>query len=104
MEWLEGSGRLDEPTPAGTKDLHGDYGKYCYQGFRHSLCHGWAAGVLAFIAEHIAGLKITDGGKRIAADPHMEGLTDLDAVFPTAAGNVQIHIHGDKREIILPKQ
>lgn len=52
MEWLEGSGRLDEPTPAGTKDLHGDYGAFCYVGFRHSLCHGWSTGILRFMKEH----------------------------------------------------
>ena len=28
----------------GKKDIHGDYGDYCYKGFRHSLCHGWASG------------------------------------------------------------
>ena len=104
LAWLEGSSRIDAMPAPGEKDLHGDYGKYCYQGFRHSLCHGWAAGVLAFITEHIAGLKITDGGKTITVTPHMDGLTDLDAVFPTASGNVEIHIHGDNREIILPQQ
>ena len=104
LAWLEGSSRIDALPAAGQKDLHGDYGKYCYQGFRHSLCHGWAAGVLAFIVEHIAGLRITDGGKNITVQPHMDGLTELDAVFPTAMGNVEIHIHGDEKRIILPKQ
>ena len=32
-------------------DFHGDFGAYCYEGFRHSLCHGWAAGVIQFIKE-----------------------------------------------------
>ena len=104
LAWLEGSSRIDAMPAPGEKDLHGDYGKYCYQGFRHSLCHGWAAGVLAFVVEHIAGLKITDGGKNITVQPHMDGLTDLDAVFPTAGGTVEIHIHGDNKQIILPKQ
>lgn len=44
MEWLPDAGRIDELVPAGKKDIHGDYGAYCYQGFRHSLCHGWASG------------------------------------------------------------
>ena len=43
MEWLPDAGRIDELVPAGKKDIHGDYGAYCYQGFRHSLCHGWAS-------------------------------------------------------------
>ena len=51
MDWLEGSGCLDELSPD-KKDIHGDYGAHCYVGFRHSLCHGWSAGVAQFIKEH----------------------------------------------------
>ena len=51
MEWLEGSGRIDEIDDT-KKDIHGDYGAHCYVGFRHSLCHGWSAGVVKFIKEH----------------------------------------------------
>ena len=51
MDWLEGSGRIDEIDPS-KKDLHGDYGAYCYVGLRHSLCHGWSAGVAKFIKEN----------------------------------------------------
>jgi len=51
IDWLEGSGRIDEFDDT-KKDLHGDYGAHCYVGFRHSLCHGWSAGVVKFIKEH----------------------------------------------------
>ena len=51
MDWLEGSGRIDEIDET-KKDIHGDYGAHCYVGFRHSLCHGWSAGVARFIKEH----------------------------------------------------
>lgn len=51
MDWLEGSGRIDELDPS-KKDIHGDYGAHCYVGFRHSLCHGWSAGVAKFIKEN----------------------------------------------------
>ncbi len=51
MDWVEGSGRIDEIDPK-KKDIHGDYGKFCYLGFRHSLCHGWSSGVIKFIKEH----------------------------------------------------
>lgn len=51
MEWVEGSGRIDEINP-NQKDIHGDFGKYCYVGYRHSLCHGWSSGVIKFIKEH----------------------------------------------------
>lgn len=51
MAWAENSCRIDTFPQAGQKDIHGDFGAYCYRGFRHSLCHGWSAGVLQFIKE-----------------------------------------------------
>jgi hypothetical protein len=51
MEWVENSCRIDEFPKEGERDIHGDFGKYCYVGFRHSLCHGWSAGVISFIEE-----------------------------------------------------
>lgn len=53
VDWLKGSGRIDELPKDGQKDIHGDFGAYCYKGFRHSLCHGWSAGVLRFIKEFL---------------------------------------------------
>ena len=63
ISWLEGSGRIDEFPKEGETDIHGDYGAFCYKGLRHSLCHGWASGVLAFIIEYMLGLHIS-GGER----------------------------------------
>ena len=51
MAWVEHSCRIDQFPVAGTKDVHGDFGAFCYMGYRHSLCHGWSAGVIQFIAE-----------------------------------------------------
>ncbi len=53
MNWLEGSGRIDAYPEKGQRDIHGDYGAFCYEGFRHSLCHGWSAGVVPFIKENM---------------------------------------------------
>ncbi len=52
MDWVEGSGRIDKFPKKYEKDIHGDYGAYCYLGFRHSLCHGWSSGVVKFIQEN----------------------------------------------------
>ena len=52
LEWLDGAGRIDEIAPEGAKDIHGDFGDYCYKGFRHSLCHAWSTGILAFMEEN----------------------------------------------------
>jgi hypothetical protein len=49
LAWMKGSSRIDEFPTAGERDIHGDFGAFCYKGFRHSLCHGWSAGVIEFI-------------------------------------------------------
>ena len=51
IEWTKNACRIDEFPKAGQVDIHGDFGAYCYIGFRHSLCHGWSAGVVTFIEE-----------------------------------------------------
>lgn len=51
LAWLEGSGRIDELPAEGEKNLHGDYGDFCYVGFRHSLCHAWSTGILRFMED-----------------------------------------------------
>lgn len=53
LKWMDNSGTIDEFPQEGQKDIHGDFGAYCYKGFRHSLCHGWSAGVVAFIKEEV---------------------------------------------------
>ena len=50
LAWTENAGRIDELVPPGKKDIHGDCGASCYEGFRHSLCHGWASGPTSFLA------------------------------------------------------
>ena len=51
IRWAENAGSIDTFPRQGQKDIHGDFGAWCYTGFRHSLCHGWSAGVLRFIRE-----------------------------------------------------
>lgn len=103
IDWLEGSGRIDELPEPGQMDLHGDYGKFCYTQFRHSLCHGWSSGVLAFIIEYIVGLKAYDGFRKVEVVPHSLGLTDVDASFPTPYGTLSIHTHNGKTEVEVPE-
>lgn len=96
LRWLEGSGRIDELPEADQKDLHGDHGAFCYAGFRHSLCHGWASGVLAFIIEHMIGVKIGQGGKVTEITPDRMGVEELHACLPVPDGWLQIDITGDR--------
>ena len=52
IEWAKESYRIDEVNKGEKKDFHGDHGAHCYQGFRHSLCHGWSAGPISFLIEN----------------------------------------------------
>lgn len=52
IEWVNGSCRIDELPKEGEKDIHGDFGAFCYVGFRHSLCHGWSSGIIKFIKDY----------------------------------------------------
>ncbi len=52
ISWVNESGRIDELPSDSQKDIHGDYGRFCYEGFRHSFCHGWASGVYAYVKEN----------------------------------------------------
>ena len=52
IKWKDNAPRIDEFAKQGQNDIHRDFGKYCYEGYRHSLCHGWSAGVIKFIKEY----------------------------------------------------
>lgn len=103
IDWLENSGRIDEIPAEGQKDIHGDFGKYCYQQFRHSLCHGWSSGVYAFVVEYILGVCIEDGGKTVRINPHLMGLTDVDAKIPLGDGWLTINIHDGELKVTAPE-
>lgn len=91
MEWLPGASRIDELPKQGEKDIHGDYGAYCYIGFRHSLCHGWASGPTPWLSEHVLGIKVIEPGCRaIEIKPHLGDLKFAEGSFPTPYGLVKV--------------
>jgi len=87
LDWVPNASGIDELVPLGKKDIHGDYGAYCYEGFRHSLCHGWASGPTAWLTEHVLGIKvIAPGSKVIKIEPHLGDLSFVEGTFPTPYG------------------
>ncbi len=104
MEWLAGSGRIDELNVPGVKDLHADYGKYCYTGLRHSLCHGWSCGVVSYAVENILGLQLlAPGFARVRVSPKLFDLEWAEGSIPTPYGNIQIFAQvGKEPQITLP--
>lgn len=91
IEWLPNAARIDELVPAGKKDIHGDYGAYCYKGFRHSLCHGWASGPTSWLSEYVLGVQVIEPGCRVVKiSPHLCDLKWVEGTFPTPYGVITI--------------
>ena len=91
LAWAKDAYRIDELPVEGKSDVHGDNGNYCYKGFRHSLCHGWASGPVAFLTEHVLGVNITGAGcSEIEITPHMGGLSFVKGSIATPHGRVEI--------------
>lgn len=109
LAWTENAARIDEVTPDGKKDIHGDFGRFCYEKFRHSLCHGWSSGPASFLIEKIAGIEILEPGcKKIRLSPDLAGLEWAEVSFPTPYGCVNIHMKEEQGktiyEIDAPKE
>jgi len=91
LEWMENATRIDEMPQTGKKDIHKDYGNYCYKSLRHSLCHGWAGGPTAWLSEHILGFKpLEPGCKKLLIDPHLGDLDWAEGSLPTPYGVVTV--------------
>ncbi len=97
-EWSENSSTVDTLPEEGQRDIHGDFGAFCYKGLRHSFCHGWAAGPVPYLMEYVLGINIEDDGcKTIRLKPHLGGLKWAKGKFPTPYGVVSVtveHING----------
>jgi alpha-L-rhamnosidase len=91
VNWTNNAFRIDEMPVAGKKDIHGDYGEFCYQGFRHSLCHGWASGPAPFLIHHVLGIQPVEVGcKVIRIKPNLGDLTFAEGSYPTPLGVVRV--------------
>ena len=91
LEWTNNAGRIDELVPPGKKDIHGDYGAYCYVGFRHSLCHGWASGPTAWLSQVVLGVKpLEPGCKRVRVAPQLGNLKWAEGKYPTPLGPIHV--------------
>lgn len=91
LEWMKDAGRIDELTPSGKRDVHGDCGEHCYVGFRHSLCHGWASGPTAWMSQHVLGIQpLEPGFKKVRVSPSLGRLTWAEGAYPTPKGPIRV--------------
>ena len=91
IEWTKNAARIDELVPEGKIDVHSSYGDYCYKGFRHSLCHGWASGPTAWLSRYVLGVQVVEPGcKTVRIEPHLGNLKWVEGSFPTPYGDIRI--------------
>lgn len=91
IDWAKNGARIDEIVPEGKIDVHSAYGDYCYKGFRHSLCHGWASGPTAWLSKYVLGVQVLEPGfKKIKIEPHLGDLEWAEGTFPTPYGIIEV--------------
>lgn len=101
------SGRIDTLPQGNILDIHGDFGAYCYVGYRHSLCHGWASGPTSWLSQYVLGINVLDGGNTVKLEPHLGNLEFAKGSFPTKFGVLKVsHTMVDgsiKTKVDVPK-
>lgn len=101
-EWSENSSTVDTMPQDGERDLHADFGAYCYKGLRHSFCHGWAAGPVPYLMEYVLGINIEDEGcKTIRLTPHLDGLDWAKGKFPTPFGVISLTVERQNGQDVI---
>lgn len=89
IEWLDGAKPIDVVLEKGEYDIHAANGGYCYEGFRHSFCHGWSSAPTAFLAETVLGINIAEKGcKKVTIKPNLGNLEWAKGTYPTPYGNI----------------
>lgn len=97
LAWTNNCFRIDELPIPGKKDIHGDYGNYCYKGFRHSLCHGWSAGPAAWCINRVLGIRPLDVGCRtVEVKPFLGDLEWAEGAMALPDGRA-IRVRVEKR-------
>ncbi len=101
LDWMKEGATIDRVLEPGEYDIHGDNGRFCYQGLRHSLCHGWSAGPAAFLAERVLGIQILEPGcKKVSVIPDLGKLEWAKGTYPTPYGIIHVEAKREGDRII----
>lgn len=104
VRWMENAHRIDTLPVVGMKDIHGDYGAFCYKNFRHSLCHGWASGPAPFLAKYVLGVRsFAPGMRAVRFAPDLGGLSWARGSVPTPHGVITVELERGKNGRTLGK-
>ncbi len=109
INWLENAASIDQVPDPGKVDVHKDRGAYCFEGLRHSLCHGWASGPCPWLSGNILGIIPAQiGCKKVKIKPYTGGLKWAKGTFPIPSGNIKIFWENNDNcfnfELNLPDQ
>ena len=97
LAWTNNACRIDEMPVVGKKDIHGDYGEFCYKGFRHSLCHGWSSGPAAWCVNRVLGIRPLDVGcKTVEVKPSLGDLDWAEGAMALPTGEA-VRVRAEKR-------
>ena len=106
LDWMENSAPIDEITPEGMNDIHGDFGAYCYKNFRHSLCHGWASGPCPYLSHYVLGIRPINA-TTYEIKPDLADLEWARGSYPTVKGIITVSARkttdGVKIEYTVPE-
>ena len=89
VDWTKNAARIDEITPNGKEDIHGDFGEYCYKNFRRSLCHGWSSGPCPWISKYILGVEVLSP-RVVRVVPNLGKLKRVQGSYPTPYGPIRV--------------
>ena len=97
LKWTENAFRIDELPVPGKHDVHGDYGEFCYPGFRHSLCHGWSCGPATWCIRHILGIRpLGMGCRKMEARPFLGDLDWAEGAMALPCGDA-VRIRAERK-------
>lgn len=99
LDWEADALRIDELPGNGKRDIHMTCGEHCYQGHRHSLCHGWSGGPTAWLSQNILGIvPLEPGYSKIKITPRLGYLNYVKGTFPTPYGIISVSHTKDVNE------
>ena len=97
IAWTNNCSRIDELPVTGKKDIHGDYGEFCYPGLRHSLCHGWSSGPASWCINHVLGIRPAGVGcKTVVVKPFLGDLSWAEGAMALPGGKA-VKVRAEKR-------
>lgn len=101
IEWLRNAAPITRLPKEGEVDVHAAYGDYCYVGYRHSLCHGWASGPVSYLYRYVLGVEpLEPGFKTVRIKPDLGTLKYVKASIPVPKGIIEIEVQTGKKPVV----